>query len=97
MQWVATLPAVAAGFVQVRVPDPNGPPLEAGIWYPSEASSSARGLGLYTQTVAVGGEVAGRSLPLVGLSHGTGGSFPQHYHTPLSPPATAPVRAATTP
>ena len=55
MLWVATLPAVVAGFVQVRVPDPNGPPLGAGIWYPSEASSSARGLGLYTQTVAVGG------------------------------------------
>src|SRR5262245_236685 len=84
MQWVATLPAVAAGFVQVRVPDPNGPPLEAGIWYPSEASSSARGLGLYTQTVAVGGEVAGRSLPLVVLSHGTGGSFQQHYDTALA-------------
>jgi predicted dienelactone hydrolase len=34
--------------------------------------------------VAVGGEVAGRGLPLVVMSHGSGGSFAQHYDTALA-------------
>lgn len=77
-------PALAAGFAQVKVPDPGGPPLEAGIWYPSDAPTSSRRLALYTQTVAAGGEVSGRGLPLVVLSHGTTGSFEQHYDTALA-------------
>jgi predicted dienelactone hydrolase len=81
---LATTPALAAGFEQVMVPDPDGPPLEAGIWYPSTAPASAQRLGLYTQTAAVGGEVAGRGLPLVVVSHGTGGSFEGHYDTALA-------------
>jgi predicted dienelactone hydrolase len=66
------------------VPDPDGPALEAGIWYPSDAPASSQRLGLYTQTVAVGGEIAGRGLPLVVMSHGTGGSFEGHYDTALA-------------
>ncbi len=61
---LATTPALAAGFERAMVPDPDGPALEAGIWYPSDAPASARRLRLYTQTVAMGGEVAGRGLPL---------------------------------
>jgi predicted dienelactone hydrolase len=77
-------PALAAGFAQVKVPEPDGPPLEAGIWYPSDASATSRRLALYTQTVAAGGEVAGRGLALVVMSHGTRGSFEQHYDTALT-------------
>jgi predicted dienelactone hydrolase len=77
-------PALCVGFARVMVPDPDGTPLEAGIWYPSDAAASSQRLGLYTQAVAVGGEVAGRGLPLVVMSHGAGGSFEQHYDTALA-------------
>src|SRR5215831_7492745 len=81
---LVTTPALSAGFERVTVPDPDGPPLEAGIWYPSDAPASSQRLGAYAQTVAVGGAVAGRSLPLVVMSHGTGGSFEGHYDTALA-------------
>jgi predicted dienelactone hydrolase len=81
---VAATPALAVGFEQVMVPDPDGPPLEVGIWYPSDAPASSQRLGLYQQTVATGGAVAGRGLPLVVVSHGTGGSFEGHYDTALA-------------
>jgi predicted dienelactone hydrolase len=81
---LATTPALAAGFEQAMVPDPDGPALETGIWYPSNAPTSPQRLGLFTQTVAAGGGVAGSGLPLVVMSHGTGGSFEGHYDTALA-------------
>jgi len=76
--------ALSAGFEQVMVPDPEGAPLEAGIWYPSKATAAPQRLGLFEQTVADGGAVAGRDLPLIVMSHGTGGSFEGHYDTALA-------------
>jgi predicted dienelactone hydrolase len=81
---LATAPARSAGFERVTVPDPDGPPLEAGIWYPSPSPASSQPLGAYQQTVAPGGEVAGRGLPLIVMSHGSGGSFEGHYDTALA-------------
>jgi predicted dienelactone hydrolase len=81
---LAVTPALSAGFEQVMVPDPGGAPLEVGIWYPSEAPAAPQPLGLFTQTVANGGTVAGRGLPLIVMSHGTGGSFEGHYDTALA-------------
>ncbi|MGB6543462.1 MAG: alpha/beta hydrolase [Xanthobacteraceae bacterium] len=77
-------PALSAGFEQVMVPDPSGAPLEVGIWYPSEAPATSQPLGPFEQTVAIGGAVAGHGLPLVVMSHGTGGSFTGHYDTALA-------------
>jgi len=77
-------PALSAGFEQVMVPDPEGAPLEAGIWYPSDAPTAPQRLGLFEQTVANGGAIAGRGLPLIVMSHGTGGSFEGHYDTALA-------------
>ena len=77
-------PALSAGFEQVMVPDPAGAPLEVGIWYPSEAPAVTQRLGLFEQTVAAGGAIAGRDLPLVVMSHGSGGSFEGHYDTALA-------------
>ena len=77
-------PALSAGFEQVMVPDPAGAPLEVGIWYPSKAAAAPQRLGLFEQTVADGGTVAGRNLPLIVMSHGTGGSFEGHYDTALA-------------
>jgi hypothetical protein len=78
---LATTPALSAGFERVTVPDPDGQPLEAGVWYPSEAPAFSQPIGLYQQSVAVGGAVAGRNLPLIVMSHGSGGSFEGHYDT----------------
>jgi predicted dienelactone hydrolase len=90
MSWVVgllflmTAPVLAAGFTKVVVPDPGGPPLDAGIWYPSDASVAKQSLGPYTQSVAMDGPITGRALPLIVLSHGTGGSFGQHYDTAIA-------------
>src|SRR5471030_1015008 len=81
---LATTPALSAGFERVTVTDPGGPPLEAGIWYPSGAPASPQPLGAFQQSVAAGGEVAGRGLPLIVISHGSGGSFEGHYDTALA-------------
>jgi predicted dienelactone hydrolase len=77
-------PALSAGFEQVMVPDPKGAPLKVGIWYPSSDATAPQALGLFQQTVANGGAVAGRGLPLIVMSHGTGGSFEGHYDTALA-------------
>jgi predicted dienelactone hydrolase len=76
--------AVSAGFEQVVVPDPGGAPLDAGIWYPSDAPALPQRLGLFEQTVAAGGAIAGRGLSLILMSHGSGGSFEGHYDTALA-------------
>jgi predicted dienelactone hydrolase len=81
---IATAPATAAGFQRVTVPDPGDQPLEVGLWYPSDAPASPQPLGSFSQTVAVDGPVAGSRLPLVVISHGTGGSFSEHYDTALA-------------
>jgi predicted dienelactone hydrolase len=80
----ATTPALSAGFERVTVPDSDNPPLEAGIWYPSEAPASSQPLGLYQQTVATDAAVAGRGLPVIVMSHGSGGSFEGHYDTAIA-------------
>lgn len=41
MLLLTTVQVLPAGFAPVMVPDPNGPPLEAGIWYPSDAPASS--------------------------------------------------------
>jgi predicted dienelactone hydrolase len=76
--------ALSAGFEQVMVPDPGNAPLEVGIWYPSQDTAASQRLGLFEQTVANGGALAGRGLPLIVMSHGTGGSFEGHYDTALA-------------
>ena len=81
---LCSTPALSAGFEQIVVTDPAGAPLEVGVWYPSNAPSAPQPLGLFEQNVANGGAIAGRDLPLIALSHGTGGSFEGHYDTALA-------------
>ncbi len=76
--------AGTVGFQQVTVPDPEGKPLAVGIWYPSVGQASSQPLGPFSQTVAVDSEVSGNRLPLVLISHGTGGSLASHYDTALA-------------
>jgi len=76
--------AGAVGFQQAAGPDPQGQPLELDIWYPSEAPAALHSLGPFEQTVAVDGAIAGSQLPLIVISHGTGGAAETHYDTALA-------------
>src|ERR1700759_2057443 len=78
------MPALAAGFEQIMVPDPAGAPLEVGVWYPSDAPAAPQRLGLFGQAVPHRGAVAGAGLPFIVMAHGTGGSFEGHYDTALA-------------
>lgn len=74
----------AVGFVRASAPDPEGAALDVGIWYPSTAPSAPVAMGPVTQDVALGGPIAGDALPLVVVSHGTGGSMLSHYDTAIA-------------
>jgi len=73
--------AASAGFMVVQVPDPQGPPIKVGVWYPADAPAAPMALGIGSQTVAAGAPLAGDHLPLVVMSHGNGGFFGSHADT----------------
>ena len=74
----------AAGFQHGFAADPDGKPLEIGIWYPSQATTQPVTMGPTTMSVAVNGTAQGKALPLVVMSHGTGGSFLSHFDTAIA-------------
>lgn len=76
--------AHAAGFQHGFAADPQGKPLEIGIWYPSQASARPVTMGPTTMSVAVDGAVLGTALPLVVISHGTGSSYLGHFDTAIA-------------
>jgi predicted dienelactone hydrolase len=76
--------AGGVGFAMVRVADPPDDPLQVGIWYPSDSAADDQDIGLFTQTVAQDGAVAGTGHPLVVMSHGNGGTLESHYDTALA-------------
>jgi predicted dienelactone hydrolase len=76
--------ACAVGFQEVTVPDPDDKPLAAAIWYPSSGSPAPRSFGLLRMMVAENGRVSGDHLPLVVISHGTGGSEAGHSDTAIA-------------
>lgn len=96
---VFAAPAAAAGSVgyqHVTIPDPEDQPLEAGIWYPSDAPAAPTAIELFIQTVAADGAVTGDHLPIVLLSHGSGGSFASNYDTAMALAATGFVAVSVT-
>ncbi|MES2933198.1 MAG: dienelactone hydrolase, partial [Pseudomonadota bacterium] len=60
--------AQAVGFQTITVADPDGAPLEVGVWYPSAVAPVPLSIGPITQNVALGGAIAGTALPLVVMS-----------------------------
>lgn len=74
----------AVGYQHLTMPDPAGPPVEVGIWYPSDAAPAPGMAGLLPQVVAVDGAPSGRRRPLVVMSHGNGGVFSSHTDTALA-------------
>lgn len=73
--------AGAVGFQQLQVPDPQGQAIALNVWYPSDAPADPHRLGPYERTVAKEGPITGSHLPLVVISHGTGGTALIHYDT----------------
>ena len=80
------LPAWAGnvGFQQLTIADGSDKPLTIGVWYPTEAAATPQPLQAVTQVVAPGAPASGRGLPLVVISHGTGGWYGEHYDTALA-------------
>jgi predicted dienelactone hydrolase len=72
------------GFQALSIPNGPDQPIKIGVWYPTDAAASAQPLGAQTQDVAPNAPVAGERLGLVVISHGTGGSFMDHYDVALA-------------
>jgi predicted dienelactone hydrolase len=72
-------PALAAGFQFLEIPaTADVPPIEAAVWYPSDAAVPDEPNTPFGQAVAMHAPVAGGDLPLVVVSHGDGGWFGGH-------------------
>lgn len=76
--------AHAAGFQRGLAADPDGKPLELGIWYPSAATPAPLSMGPTTMSVAINAPIQGKGLPLVVVSHGNGGSSLSHFDTAIA-------------
>src|ERR1700761_6528698 len=76
--------ATDVGFQAIAVPDGDEKPLSGGVWYPTDAVASPQPLGQASQTVALNAPIAGHDLPLVVISHGSGGWYGGHYDTALA-------------
>lgn len=73
------------GFQFVEVPDVGGAPIQMGVWYPTQASPRPTTLlGLNLLSVAPDGHVAGTNLPLIVISHGSGGGPGSHADLALA-------------
>jgi predicted dienelactone hydrolase len=72
---LADVCSATVGFQQVTIPDRGGKSMQAGIWYPSNVQTSMHPFGLFSQDVALNAPVQGQGLPLILISHDTGGRF----------------------
>lgn len=75
---LAAGPAGAVGFQWATAPDPDDRPLAIGIWYPSDAPVPEQPNTPVRQALAVDGPILGDRLPLVVISHGSGGWLGGH-------------------
>src|SRR5690348_14589848 len=82
--FVTAAHAGSVGFKEVAVPDGADRPLRVGLWYPTDAAPTPQRFATFNQVVAPGAAVAGRALPLIVISHGTGGWYGSHYDTALA-------------
>jgi predicted dienelactone hydrolase len=74
----------AVGFQSVVISADTPEPLRLSLWYPSDAEPAEHRIGLFMQRVAPGAAPAGQQLPLILISHGTGGSRESHLGTALA-------------
>jgi len=72
------------GFREVKGVDYYGLPLELSVWYPSTSPEAAYRFGPFMQTVALDAPMTGKRLPMIVVSHGSGGAAWSHYNTALA-------------
>ena len=70
--------AAQVGFRHLTIPDDGRAPIEIGVWYPTKAPMRPTPVALFVEDLAPDAPVAGSALPLVVISHGSGGSFAEH-------------------
>lgn len=80
----ALRPSRPVGFQQVMVADPGRAPIPVSVWYPTDARPGFVLLGTIGQRVASDGPITGDGLPLVIISHGTGGGAMSHIDTAMA-------------
>lgn len=78
---LASTAHAGVGYQHLTIPDPLGKPVEVGVWYPTDAAERPTSVELFSQELAPDAPVKGARLPLVVLSHGTGGGFAGHGDT----------------
>lgn len=81
---LTSVAAEGAAQQQLSMPDSAGAPVQLVIWYPSASAPTPQSLPPFHPDVAVGGPIEGQRLPLVVISHGTGGSAFSHYDTAIA-------------
>lgn len=76
---------LAAGFAPLNIPaTENGPALSAMVWSPCAATPSGVELGPYQVQAVPQCTIVGKQLPLVVISHGSGGTLLGHYDTAIA-------------
>src|SRR5215472_5226531 len=82
---VSSIPqTLAVGFQNLGVADPTDKTLAIGVWYPSDAPVKPIPNILFGQAVALDGALSGSGLPLVIISHGSGGWLDSHADTAVA-------------
>lgn len=94
LYWNALSTEQPVGFQAVQAKDADGKPMMVAIWYPTQAPTAAKWAGSFFMQVAANGIIAGNQLPLIVLSHGTGGSVTSHADLALALAAAGYVVAA---
>ena len=80
----ALQPVSLVGFQTVDIPDPGHESIRTVIWYPTSAAAGFVFLGNSLERVAKNGPVRSDRLPLIVISHGTGGGPAGHADTALA-------------
>jgi predicted dienelactone hydrolase len=79
---IASAKAEAAGFRFIDIPaDANGPALTGAVWSPCDQPPQPIRVGMVTIAAARNCPVVGDRLPLIVMSHGSGGWFGAHRDT----------------
>ena len=74
----------SVGFQHFTIPDPQGQPIEVGIWYPTDTPPTNQRIELGEQAVAPDAPIRGQRLPVILMSHGHGGSYAGHVDTAIA-------------
>ena len=80
----ASTHAVAAGYFQLQVADPDYKPLQVGVWYPADRPPPATPNTEYELAVALDAPTASLNGGLIVISHGYSGWYGGHADTAIA-------------